>query len=52
VDKCKFPGSEVYNRDETGVSTVQTPSKILGPKGQEQVGSLTTWERDKTLLFA
>lgn len=38
---------KIYNVDETGITTVQKPSKNLGPKGQKQVGSLISWERVK-----
>lgn len=40
---------KIYNVDETGITTVQKPSKILGPKGQKQVGSLISWERGKNV---
>lgn len=39
--------SRIYNADETGVTTVQKPGKILAPKGQKQVGFATSWERGK-----
>jgi hypothetical protein len=45
MDKYKFESSRIYNMDETGISTVQKPGKILGPTGQKQVGSATSWER-------
>jgi hypothetical protein len=35
--------------DETGISTVQKPAKILAPKGQKQVGSVISWERGKNV---
>lgn len=49
MDKHKFSSTHIYNMDETGISTVQKPAKILGPKGQKQVGSVTSWERGKTV---
>jgi hypothetical protein len=33
--------------DETETSTVQKPVKILAPKGQKQVRSVTNWEMGK-----
>jgi hypothetical protein len=51
MEKHKFPGSRVYDMDETGISIVQTPSKLLGPKGQKQAGSLTSWERGKDITI-
>lgn len=35
--------------DETGISTVQKPGKVLAPKGQKQVGSATSWERGRNI---
>lgn len=31
--KYKIQAHRIFNTDETGVSTVQTPGKILGQKG-------------------
>lgn len=54
MDKYKFTPNNIYNCDETGISTVQDPGKILAPKGMKRVGSITSWERGKniTLLCA
>lgn len=49
MDKFKFSESRIFNVDETGISTVQNPSKILAPKGQKQVGSVISWERGKNV---
>ena len=40
-----FPPERIWNQDETGVTTVQNPSKIVTPKGAKQVGSMTSAER-------
>lgn len=39
----------IYNVDETGITNVQKPQKILGPKGQKQVGAITSLERGRTV---
>ncbi|XP_030037458.2 uncharacterized protein LOC115452977 [Manduca sexta] len=54
MEKHKFLPKNIYNCDETGMTTVQTPGKILATKGQKRVGSITSWERGKniTLMFA
>ena len=45
-DEHHFNGTDVYNMDETGISTVQhTTTKILGKKGKKQVGCLSSAER-------
>ncbi|KAJ8945555.1 hypothetical protein NQ318_020401 [Aromia moschata] len=49
MEKYKFSESKIYNVDETGISTVQKPAKILAPKGQKQVGSVISWERGKNV---
>lgn len=33
LDRYKFSSSQIWNVDETGVTTVQKPRKILAPKG-------------------
>ena len=40
-----FLPNNIYNCDETGLSTVQVPPKIVAPKGLKQVGSITSAER-------
>ena len=49
MDKYKFPAARVFNMDETGISTVQKPGQILGPKGQKQVGGAISWERGRNI---
>lgn len=43
--KYKFDTHEVYNLDETGITTVQNPGKIVAQKGKKQVGAITSLER-------
>ncbi|XP_041378240.1 uncharacterized protein LOC121390478 [Gigantopelta aegis] len=46
MEKYKFPPNNIYNVDETGITTVQSkPSKILAQTGRRQVGSLVSAER-------
>jgi hypothetical protein len=40
---------KVWNVDETGVSTVQRPTKILATKGARQVSKMTSGERGQTV---
>eukprot|EP00057_Strongylocentrotus_purpuratus_P025733 XP_011680207.1 PREDICTED: uncharacterized protein LOC105445837 [Strongylocentrotus purpuratus] len=50
MDKHKFPPNNIYNVDETGISTVQSkPSKVLAKTGRKQVGSLVSAERGQTV---
>ncbi|XP_060855541.1 uncharacterized protein LOC132933245 [Metopolophium dirhodum] len=43
--KYKFEAQHIYNIDETGVTTVQTPSKIVATKGKKQISAITSAER-------
>jgi len=45
IEKYKFPPNWIYNVDESGLSTVQKPGRILARKGQKQVSKLTSTER-------
>jgi len=38
------PAQNIYNVDETGLTTVQKPVKIIAGKGQKQVGYITSAE--------
>jgi len=40
--KYKFEAHQIYNLDETGITTVQNPSKIVAQKGKKQVGAITS----------
>ena len=48
LDEYKFTANQIYNVDETGLSTVHKPSKIIAQKGKHQVGALTSGERGLT----
>lgn len=51
-DRYKFQSKDVWNADETGVQTVQRPSKIVAEKGARQVGKATSAERGQTVTIA
>lgn len=44
-EKYKFGCQAIWNIDETGVTTVQHPDKIIASKGSKQVGAATSGER-------
>lgn len=46
-----FVPKNIFNCDETGITTVQFPEKILATKGQRRVGSITSWERGKNITL-
>lgn len=45
LSRHSFDPAKIYNVDETGVSTVHNPPKILAPKGVKAVGGMTSGER-------
>lgn len=47
-----FPPHRIWNQDETGLTTVQTPSRIIAPKGLKQVGSVTSAERGNLVTLS
>ncbi|KAJ2937697.1 hypothetical protein O0L34_g17508 [Tuta absoluta] len=49
LEKFKFPPRNIYNVDETGVTTVQDPGKVVAAKGQKRVGSITSGERGQNV---
>lgn len=49
MDKYKFCPTQIYNMDETGITTVQDPGNIIALKGQKHIGSITSWERGKNI---
>ena len=51
--QCESPSLEViYNMDETGVTTVQRPTKIVTEKGVKQIGKMTPGERGELVTLA
>ncbi|KAB0803453.1 hypothetical protein PPYR_00423 [Photinus pyralis] len=45
LERHSFEPQNIYNIDETGVSTVQKPTKVIAKKGTKQVGSIASQER-------
>ena len=48
IDKSKLTGARIFNMDESGLTSVQKPGKVLSVKGKKQVGGLTSGERGST----
>ncbi|XP_023312440.1 uncharacterized protein LOC111692606, partial [Anoplophora glabripennis] len=45
MDRYGFTAADIWNVDETGVSTVLKPNKIVAVKGKRNVGAMTSGER-------
>lgn len=52
LEKCPpLPAVNIWNCDETGLTTVHVPPKILATKGSKQVGSMTSAERGANITM-
>ncbi|KAB0790434.1 hypothetical protein PPYR_15196, partial [Photinus pyralis] len=47
-EKYKFLARRIFDVDETGISGVHKPHRILAEKGRKQVGAITSGERNQT----
>ncbi|XP_025192175.1 uncharacterized protein LOC112592366 [Melanaphis sacchari] len=54
LNRYNFGPGDIYNMDETGITTVQKPNKIVARRGFKQIGRITSAERGTlvTLAFA
>ena len=54
LDTHHFTPDRIFNLDETGVTTVQNPKKVVTASGTKSVGSITSSERGElvTVLYA
>lgn len=49
--KINASGFSIYNLDESGCTTVQKVPKTIAPKGQKQVGQITSQERGELVTI-
>ena len=49
--RYSFQPSDIYNVDETGITTVQVTRNVLCEMGQKQVGSFTSAERRELMTL-
>lgn len=52
LNKLKVTASDIWNIDETGVTTVQKPDRIVGRRGFRQIGRVTSAERGALVTMA
>ncbi|XP_047137495.1 uncharacterized protein LOC124814000 [Hydra vulgaris] len=52
VQRHQFTPADIWNMDETGVTIVQKPDKVISRKGQKQVGAITSAERGALVTLA
>ena len=51
LGKHELSGSRIFNMDESGISTVQRPPRIIAEKGKRTVGIVTSAERGVTVTM-
>ena len=51
LELYNFQAKNIWNVDESGISTVQKPRTIVAPKGTKQVGAITSAERGQTVTL-
>ncbi|KAJ8914053.1 hypothetical protein NQ315_017572 [Exocentrus adspersus] len=51
LEKWKFRPENVYNLDETGITTLLKPTKVISEKGKKQVGMIASAERGELTTF-
>ncbi|XP_055928053.1 uncharacterized protein LOC129959257 [Argiope bruennichi] len=51
LHRQNFRASEIYNLDESGITTVHVPPKVIAGKGIKQVGQMTSGERGKLVTI-
>ena len=52
ITNNNFDGADIWNMDETGVTTVQAPSRVVARRGLKQVGAMTSGERGTLVSVA
>jgi hypothetical protein len=48
-EKYKFTPEKIYNVDETGITNVHVPQKVLAAKKMRRLGAITSGERGKNI---
>lgn len=51
-NKHKIAQKDVWNMDETGVTTVQKPNRVVARRGFKQIGAVTSAERGSLVTIA
>lgn len=45
LNKHKIEAKDIWNVDESGITTVQKPDRIIARRGEKQVSAMTSAER-------
>lgn len=49
LEKLQIGPHRIFNMDETGITTVQVPTKVIAPKGTKQLGKAVSYERGRNI---
>jgi transposase len=49
--EVKITGAQIFNLDETGITTVHKVPKVVGPRGIKQMGQITSGERGELVTM-
>lgn len=52
IDRFRFLAHCIWNMDETGITTVQTPNRVIARRGVKQIGRVTFAERGTLVTLA
>jgi hypothetical protein len=52
LDRLRVEPRDIWNMDETGVTTVQTPDRVIASRGCKQTGKLVSAEHGKLVTLA
>ncbi|ROL23530.1 Pogo transposable element with KRAB domain [Anabarilius grahami] len=52
MQRHRFPPGDIWNMDETGVTTVQKPNRVIARWGFKQIGSITSAEQGSLITLA
>lgn len=52
LEKYQLRGKDIWNMDESGITTVQKPDRVIARRGQKQVSAMTSGERGTLVTVA
>lgn len=52
LDRLKLESGDIWNMDETGITTVQKPDRVIGRRGYKQIGKIVSAERGTLVTLA
>ncbi|XP_043473391.1 uncharacterized protein LOC122505677 isoform X1 [Leptopilina heterotoma] len=52
MDEVRFDPGNIWNMDETGLSTVHQPGRVVAQRGAKQVSKMTSGERGTSITIA